>query len=617
MMELLDEVKANSVHKITFGAQVLPDGRGTCFRFWAPSAQSVELVINEQAHAMQADGDGWLSTTVSDAGHGTLYQYRINQELLVPDPASRFQPDDVHGPSQVIDPNRFEWQDLQWRGKPWNEVILYELHVGTFTLEGTFAGVQNKLDYLLDLGVTAIELMPVADFPGRYNWGYDGVLPFAPDSAYGTPDDLKRLIQAAHQKGLMVFLDVVYNHFGPEGNYLHAYAEPFFTGRHHTPWGGALNVEGAKPVREFFIQNALYWLNEYRLDGLRFDAVHEIYDQSEPHFLQELASVIRAETDSERLIHLVLENDDNAACLLSGKADKLETHFNAQWNDDFHHAAHVICTGDVEGYYTDYSTTDSFASPWMHLGRCLAEGFGYQGEASPYRQGKRRGEKSDHLPLIAFVNFLQNHDQIGNRALGERLISLASPKAVKAMLEILLLAPATPMLFMGEEWGTEKPFLFFCDFNEELASLVREGRRREFSHFNALHPDVQIPDPVSVETFNASMLDWQEKDQWEHLNWLTLYKQLLALRKKEIIPRLHRLLPGAATFEVMEQSGLQVDWRLDDDSVLRLIANLGDSAIPCDLEKVPSVLFYSNDETWPNVLKAGSLLPWSVAWGMM
>jgi 1,4-alpha-glucan branching enzyme/maltooligosyltrehalose trehalohydrolase len=365
-------------HLMPFGAQFLNARQGTQFRLWAPSAQSVTLVMEQASYRLHPQEQGWYELTLPEAAPGTLYQYRISQqngsELLVPDPASRYQFKDVHGPSQVINPAEFSWQDSHWRGRPWEESVIYELHVGTFSPERSFQGVQNKLDYLADLGVTAIELMPIADFPGTRNWGYDGVLPYAPESRYGTPSELKELIQSAHARGMMVFLDVVYNHFGPEGNYLHAYANTFFDEQEHTPWGAAINFSGnhlptsqTRSIREFFIHNALYWLEEYHFDGLRLDAVHAIADHSSQHFLDELAETIRNTFPQDRHIHLMLENNHNQGKFLKPPL------YNAQWNDDFHHAAHVLLTGEKTGYYADYIQEESPFSPIEHLARTSSE----------------------------------------------------------------------------------------------------------------------------------------------------------------------------------------------------------------------------------------------------
>jgi malto-oligosyltrehalose trehalohydrolase len=623
------------VQAMPYGTQILPGDEGTLFRLWAPTARTVELMIENQPIPMQRTGSGWVAAITQEAGHGTLYRFRIDGDLQVPDPASRFQPQDVHGPSQVVDPDRFEWRDTDWCGRPWREAVIYELHVGAFSPEGTFQGVQNKLDYLVDLGVTAIELMPVAEFPGRYNWGYDGVMLFAPDSRYGTPDELKSLVQAAHQKGLMILLDVVYNHFGPEGNYLHAYAESFFTRHHHTPWGAAINFEGAgeqaeggRAVRDFFIQNALYWLNEYHFDGLRFDAVHAIRDESEKHFLEELAETIRLNVDPERHIHLVLENDDNTARFLAGDPERV---FTAQWNDDFHHAIHVLIAGDTDGYYTDYAWKTSGKSPVEHLARALAEGFAYQGEASPYRQGRHRGEPSTQLHPIRFVNFLQNHDQVGNRAFGERLNTLArnttgGPEALRAVLALSMLGPSIPLLFMGEEWGTETPFLFFCDFNKELAPQVAEGRRREFAKFPAFSDPAtheRIPDPSLFKTFTDSCLDWDELEEPQYAVWLRFYKNLLAIRAQDIIPLLP-LIPasaeGSRRYEILGPNALAAQWKLSDGRTLILAANLGAEPLTFhladhhNLKLIQLELIYQSEDQVLEQLQSGGMPAWSVVW---
>src|SRR5512139_3301942 len=553
-------------HDMPFGAQLTRDG--VRFRLWAPGCEQVVLCLGEGAHqavlAMGGLDDGWFGLDVPGAGAGARYRYAVNDGLRVPDPASRFNPDDVHAASEVIDPAAFEWHDGAWRGRPWEEAVVYELHVGTFSPQGTFAGVAERLDYLIELGVTAVELMPVADFPRARNWGYDGVLLFAPDSRYGRPEDLKALVQAAHAKGLMVLLDVVYNHFGPEGNYLHVYAKPFFSKRHHTLWGSAINFDGvdSRPVREFFIHNALYWLTEYHFDGLRLDAVHAIVDDSVPHILDELAQRVHAATGPARHVHLVLENDANEARYLG------PGRYAAQWNDDLHHALHVLATGETDGYYADYAD-----APIRHLGRCLAEGFAYQGEASVYRGDTRRGEPSAQLPPHAFVSFLQNHDQVGNRAFGERISQLAPASALRAAAAICLLAPAIPLLFMGEEFGAATPFPFFCDFGDDLRDAVTEGRRREFSRFARFADaaaQAAIPDPNAAATFDAARLDWAAPGDGA---WLAYYRGLLKLRREVVVPRLRGSGGHAARFELIPPHGLKVEWRLGDGSTLRLLAN--------------------------------------------
>ena len=393
------------------------------------------------------------------------------------DPASRYQPEDVHGPSEVVDPAAFAWTDLEWQGRPWKEAVLYEMHIGAFTPEGTFGAAVTKLDYLLELGVTAIEIMPVGDFPGRRDWGYDGALSYAPDASYGRPEELKALVDAAHARGLMVLLDVVYNHFGPEGSFLKAIAPQFFTERYKTPWGEAINMDGdgSGPVREYFIHNALYWIEEFHFDGLRFDAVHAILDDSPRHLLEELAERVRSAFPGDH-VHLILENEENQASRLARDSTGRPRWYTAQWNDDLHHVLHVAVTGELAGYYGDYIGRPE------KLGRALAEGFAFQGEVMPYRGGPR-GEPSGALPPTAFVAFAQNHDQVGNRAFGDRLSAIASPEAVRAVGAVYLLLPQIPMLFMGEEWGAAQPFPFFCDFGPDLAQAVRKGRREEFARF--------------------------------------------------------------------------------------------------------------------------------------
>ncbi|WP_414473744.1 malto-oligosyltrehalose trehalohydrolase [Microvirga sp. M2] len=566
------------IHRMPFGAENV-DG-GVRFALWAPTAHEVRLVLDGEDHVIGRSDDGWYRLT-SKAGSGSRYGYRIDGDLIVPDPASRFQPDDVHGLSLVVDPRSYRWSDSSWTGRPWEETVLYEVHVGTASPEGTFAGLMSKLECLRHLGITAIELMPIAEFPGRRNWGYDGVLPFAPDSAYGSPDDLKRLVDHAHGLGLMMFLDVVYNHFGPSGNYLHAYAESFFTDRHPTPWGAGINVdgEGSRIVRDFFVHNALYWLEEYHFDGLRFDAVHAIVDESMPHFLEELATRIRR-TFPNREIHLVLENEANQARWLSRGSDRRPRLYSAQWADDTHNSWHALLTGEAEGYYEDYAD-----QPLQRLGRALAEGFAYQGEPSAHRPGVVRGEPSAHLPPTAFVSFLQNHDQVGNRAFGERLAHLVPPDRLKLAQAIFLLSPHIPLLFMGEEWSASSPFQFFVDFEAEpeLAKAVRDGRRGEFRHFKAFaDPETarRIPDPTDEATFQRSKIDWTETDRSPHREALLETQHLLELRRDEILPMIGSEFRGSRHI-VSQDAILELSWTFET-GILRVRANFGER--PADVE---------------------------------
>jgi maltooligosyltrehalose trehalohydrolase len=599
-------------HEMPFGARVLESGRAR-FRLWAPSAQRVELYLgvgnNVECRAMTRATGGWFSLESRFAEPG-YYRYRINGEQLVPDPASRFQPDDAHGPSQIIDPNSFDWEDREWRGRRWEEVVIYELHVGSFTEDGRFQGVKRRLDYLLDLGVTAIELMPIADFPGDRNWGYDGVLPFAPDSRYGTPDDLKDLVQAAHAKGLMIFLDVVYNHFGPDGNYLHAYAKDFFAKQHVTPWGEAINFDdkSSHTVRAFFIHNALYWLEEFHLDGLRLDAVDTIADDSDPGFLVELAQAVHRGPGKERYVHLVLENGDNAARYLERDSNGQPRLYTAQWNDDAHHVMHTLMTGEDSGYYVDYAD-----KPLERLARALTEGFVYQGEPSIYWGHQRRGESSRHLPPTAFVNFLQNHDQVGNRAFGERINALSRPEALRAATAILLLSPMPPLLFMGQEWASGQPFLFFCDFESELAAKVKEGRLREFARFPEFKLRDCIPDPVAEQTIRSVRLDWERRHEPSHRDWLELHRKLLAVRGQAIVPHLRDLCCANAEHRIYPPSALAVGWRLNKGVRLSMVANLGDEVIQ-EIDQPEGDVLFQSKHIQPSELASGLLPPWSVAY---
>jgi maltooligosyltrehalose trehalohydrolase len=570
---------------------------GVTFRLWAPAARRVDLVLDRD-HPMQASADGWHSVTIAGARAGTLYKFRIDGELEVPDPASHFQPQDVLGPSEVIDHDAYRWQTHAWRGRPWHEAATLELHVGTFTPAGTFRAAIDRLDHVATTGLTALELMPLADFAGRRNWGYDGVLLYAPDSAYGRPEDLKALIDAAHARGLMVFLDTVYNHFGPEGNYLGRYAPAFF-GSAHTAWGLATDFR-VPPVRAFAIENALHWLRHYRFDGLRLDAVHAIVTPGEPPFLYDLSvAVERFAEESGRTIHLVLENDDNIAGLLDPEAEMLRGRYRAQWNDDYHHAWHVLLTGESEGYYRDY------ANPLDRLVRVLSSGFAYQGEPSVHRGGRPRGQPSGALSPLSFVNFLQNHDQIGNRPRGDRLATQADAAAIEAALAVTLLAPMPPLLFMGEEWGLTRPFPFFCDFQGELANAVRCSRRREFAQAYAKFGDA-VPDPLAEETFRSAALDWDARSTPDARKRLALVRDLLALRRREIVPR----LPGTR-FGRAHRTGsvIAADWILGDASRLNVIANLSNETAAA--RATPP----AGRPLW-NVEPPQRLPPWSVYWSI-
>jgi malto-oligosyltrehalose trehalohydrolase len=588
-------------HRMPFGPEMLPDG-GLRFRLWAPDHAHVGLELDGAAPVpMRRDAQGWHDAVIPSARAGCRYRFVLPDGLRVPDPASRFQPEDVHGPSEATDPGAHRWTDTGWIGRPWEEAVVYELHLGAFTPEGTARAAIGRLDHLRSLGVTAIEVMPVAAFPGARNWGYDGVLPFAPAASYGRPEDFKCLVQEAHARGLMVLLDVVHNHFGPEGNYLHAVAPAFFTDRHHTPWGAAFAFE-VPEVRAFFLHNALYWLEEFHLDGLRLDAVHAIQDDSDPHYVDELAQRIRA-TIPDRHIHLVLENEDNHAHRLHRDAEGRPKLHSAQWNDDVHHVLHVAVTGESSGYYADYR------GDTQKLGRALAEGFAFQGEVMPFR-GHARGEPSASLPPTAFVAFLQNHDQVGNRAFGERIGALAPPEAVRAAACCYLLLPQVPMLFMGEEWDARQPFPFFCDFAAELAEAVRNGRRAEFARFPAFRDPAmrdRIPDPTAEATFASARLRWEDLDTPHHAARLAWYRALLALRHKELVPRLRDMTHGGTSAR-HGAGAVSVRWPLPDGA-WHLAANL--SPEPVALPVPPGRPIWQEGEPTD-----GRFAPWSVHWSL-
>ena len=532
----------------------LRDGDAVRFQVWAPAcAQAWLLPEGEAPVPMQSDGAGGFHVRHACAP-GLRYRYRLG-EHEVPDPASRWQPDGVDGPSAVLDPHGHVWRHEGWRGRPWNDTVLYELHVGSC---GGYAGVERQLPALVAMGITAIELMPLGEFPGARNWGYDGVLPYAPASAYGHPDALKALVDAAHGLGIQVFLDVVYNHFGPHGNFLPHYAPTFFRTDAPTPWGAAIDF--ARPqVQRFFIDNALMWLHEYRIDGLRLDAVHAI---TPPTFLGQLRDAIHASVPPDRHVHFVLENEGNTASWLGPSG------YDAQWNDDFHNALHVLLTGEAEGYYAAFAD-----APERHLARVLGEGFAYQGQPDP--RGHVRGEPSGHVPPRHFVAFAQNHDQIGNRAFGDRLAATLPPPRLRAALALTALTPMVPLFFMGEPWAAREPFPFFADFPPPLDAAVREGRRREFAHFAAFaDPQLRerIPDPNAPSTFEASRLDAtaiDAPDAAPHVRWFTA---LLALRRALLVPRLSALRSAGA--EVIGPGAVRALWQ-DRDGRIELVLNLG------------------------------------------
>ncbi|MBA3314268.1 MAG: malto-oligosyltrehalose trehalohydrolase [Planctomycetota bacterium] len=520
------------------------EGDGTRFRVWAPEQEQVEVVLyehvldghgsyarngrQEQVVPLERFHDGTWGGWIEGVGAGATYRYRLAAGAF-PDPASRYQPEGVHCPSQVVDPRAFAWTDHDWRGVDHKDLVLYELHVGTFTQEGTFEGVARKLPYLAELGVTAIELMPVADFPGDRNWGYDGVDLFAPARCYGTPDDLRRLVDEAHAGGVAVFMDVVYNHLGPEGNYLPTFCPYYFSPEHENPWGKALNFdrERSMMVRRFFIENALHWVHEYHIDGLRLDATHAIIDDSGVQFVAELVARVRESVHGRR-VYLIAEDHRNLSYMVRCEGEG-GWGLDGVWADDFHHEVRVALAGDNEGYYAD------FDGSMTKLADTLNKGWLYSGQFSEHLN-EHRGTDPQGIPPRRFVFCLQNHDQIGNRALGERLHHQIDPAMFRAASVLMLCSPATPLIFMGQEWAARTPFLYFTDHPEELGQLVTEGRRKEFRHFRLFADEAareSIPDPQSERTFLESRLDWSEPVRDPHMAMLWLYRTLLTLRRTE------------------------------------------------------------------------------------
>jgi malto-oligosyltrehalose trehalohydrolase/4-alpha-glucanotransferase len=568
-----------------FGA--IPNRSGqTTVRVWAPALDHVRVRTPDGGEwALKPAGSGWHEAELP-LSSGSAYRFLLPDGSEVPDPASRQQRGDVHDYSLVVDHAAYSWRATGWRGRPWHETVLYELHAG---LLGGFEGIEAKLPELAALGITAVELMPVSDFPGPRNWGYDGVLPYAPDAAYGTPDQLKHMVDTAHGLGLMVFLDVVYNHFGPDGNYLGVMAPEFFRDDVHTLWGSAIDFRRPE-VRSFFTANAVQWVVDYRFDGLRLDAVHAI---TESDWLDEMARAVRAAAGPERHVHLVLENDDNNAAHL----EPARRCFDAQWNDDAHHVLHVLLTGEEDGYYADYSD-----NPAARLARVMAEGFAYQGEPSAHRKGGKRGTFSAHLPPTAFVDCLQNHDQVGNRPMGDRLTSLADPATLQAATALLLLSPHIPLIFMGEEVGSCNPFLYFTSHEPELAELVKEGRRREFAGFSEFADKAsreRIPDPNDPRAFISSRPVAPSTANGHR----ALYQTLLRLRAQHVVPGLAHCSSSGA--HALGDRAVVASWRLGTGKELVIATNLGTSAVEWDDAPEPETLLYSTQPvTDPRVLPA-------------
>ena len=562
-----------------FGAELLPSG-SVRFRLFAPAADSICLALEgvEAPIPLQKLDGGWYELITGQARAGSLYRFLLPDGTAVPDPASRHQPQDVDGPSEVIDPAAYRWQDAAWQGRPWSETVLYELHVGAFTPEGTFAAAATKLDHLQKAGITAIELMCIADFPGRRNWGYDSVLLYAPDSTYGRPDDLKAFVDAAHAHGIQVILDVVYNHFGPQGNYLPRYFPQLLTKQHCTPWGDALNFDEdttdangcSKQVRELIIQNALYWVCEYHIDGLRLDASHAIIDQSPLHVLDEMSHRVRdlaASFEPHRRVHLIREDEHNISPELLRSRRGKARHYTAQWNHDMSHLLGAGMRSNFDG--------DSGDDETRRISHAIAEGYVLAEEDK-----QSRGEPTDpHLcdiPPTAFISFVQTHDLIGNRIAGERIHALIPLANARAVMAILLLVPQTPMLFMGDEFGSTSPFPYFCDFSGDLGPAVSKGRREFLQQLHHASDDelTKAPDPQAESTVQSAKLHWDELGQEPHGSWLPWTANILHTRLQKLSPLISRLGGRCGQPRILAPNAFEVAWHLNDDRILTLAANL-------------------------------------------
>ncbi len=565
------------------------DGSST-FRLWAPALDELQLKLGAEQFQMTREADGWFHVEVGGARFREPYCFILPDGRFVPDPASRRQLDDVCGPSVLVDPQGYEWRHSNWTGRPWEQAVLYELHVGTFTKEGSFRAAAERLGMLADLGITGVEIMPLAHFPGIRGWGYDGVLQYAPHNVYGTPDDFKAFVDTAHSLGLMVFLDVVYNHFGPEGNYLHLYAPAFFESREPTPWGPRIAFEQVA-VRQYFIDNVVYWLDDFRLDGLRFDAIDQIHDRGNVHILQEIAEKVRTRF-KDRHVHLITENPSNGADLIAEHdGGRL---FTADWNDDFHHVLHVIATGEASGYYAPFSKR-----PWPKLRKAMATG--YLSEGDQIIPGPKIASAS--LPPTRFIHFIQNHDQVGNRALGNRLSTMVDETMLRALTEFLLLSPQIPLLFMGDDHLSSKPFCFFADYTGEIAQAIRSSRPSEAQNFGGLPQGLLIgdlPDPNAIETFVRSQLDWSEAFVAHRLRWRAWLKRLIDIRQKRIVPHLRDAKGRSGAIVNAPERCVFLDWTFED-AHMQLRANLSDSDVAC--ERSPQ------EQIYPPEHKGGDLLP--------
>jgi maltooligosyltrehalose trehalohydrolase len=586
---------------------------GVTFRVWAPSRREVGVAVGGTALAMAPVGDGVFEVHVPGLGAGADYMFVLDAQDRRPDPASRRQPAGVHGPSRVVDPAGFAWSDTGWKGLPLDAYVIYELHVGTFTRAGTFDAVIDRLDYLKDLGVTAVEIMPVASFPGTRNWGYDGTYLFAPQESYGGPEGLRRLVDACHRRGLAFILDVVYNHLGPDGNYLACYG-PYFTNRYHTPWGDAVNFDGpgSDGVRRLFIDNALYWLTEFHVDALRLDAIHGIYDVSARHILAEMNHAFTNEARRlGRQAHLIAESDLNDTRVVD-PVERGGHALAAQWSDDFHHALWTVCSGARRGYFEDFGRMED-------LRKALTSGFVYDGAFSRHR-GRRHGNSSRHVPGRQLVVYTQNHDQIANGSQGARVDALLGPERARVLAAVLFASPYVPMLFMGQEYGELNPFLYFVSHeNTALVQAIREGRRAEFAAFGG---EGFMDDPQSEETLARSRLDWDRLDSGPHALQLAFFREICALRRtRASLANMRKdLLDVRVSADDARDRWLTIQRRDPSGEVTLLLANLGER--PCEIPTPPDssrlrVLLASDDRRFgghgdgATATSSGTLPPWT------
>jgi maltooligosyltrehalose trehalohydrolase len=543
------------------------DNAGTRFRIWAPAERSVFLRLGTEITPMARRDNGWFESEIRERPFGLEYGFVLSDGTLVPDPASRHQTD-VLGMSRLIDSNSYEWKQGDWKGRRWEEAVFYEIHIGTFTMEGTFRAATERLAYLADIGFTAVEIMPLAHFPGERGWGYDGVFHYAPFSHYGTADDLKAFADTAHEVGLMVFLDVVYNHFGPAGNFLSKYAPGFFQDDNPTPWGTRIAFAN-EPVRRFFIDNAIYWLAEHHLDGLRLDAIDQIEDKSPVHILEQLSNEVHAEI-SDRTIHLITENPANGTDLMAERSSGRRL-YKADWNDDFHHAIHSAVTGEDTGYYMPLAK-----EAWKNTARALAQGH--------LKEGRRilpvEPPHPSCLPTTCFVDFLQNHDQVGNRAVGDRLHQSLDRDLYAALVEVLVLSPQIPLFFQGDDHLSGRPFRFFADYEGEVRSDIWKNRETEALNFGGFPDGVgpeDIPDPSDPATFHGCKLVWEDTERSQAREWKVFLKRLLSSRARHIVPLIGASMRGGRVLDSPERC-LFIDWD-HSTGVLQLRANLSETAL--------------------------------------